>query len=242
MGIESLVVIQVEAQSEHSTNVEGEQVAAAAAAVAVVAAAAAELVEADSEPTDVDELILQAKQVVQFVCEVTVPTNSGPKLIGGAAAAAAAAADDHHDGAPAAAQPVLELGPIHFESHFDRWKMLARCWQHWIDSTAEDFAVAADEGWSFQAQEAFYLPTNHQWNQCPLQSTLLLLYYCCLLLLNHERQVYDLPTKMMMKHCLSTDYSSYANEQQRHYSLTLAVIFVGNAAVLPSFASMCLYL
>ena len=149
MGIESLVVIQVEAQSEHSANAEGEQVAAAVAA--------AELVAAESEPTVVDELILQAKQAVQFVCKVTVPTDSGPKLIGGAAAAAD---DDDHDGAPAAALPVLELGPIHFESHFDRWKMLARCWQHWIDSTAEDFAVAADEGWSFQAQEAFYLPTN----------------------------------------------------------------------------------
>ncbi len=160
MGIESLVVIQVEAQSEHSTNVEGEQVAA-------VVVAAAEFVAA-AEPT-VDESILQATQAeVEFVCEVAVPTNSGPKLIGAAADAAADAADHDHDGAPAAAIPVLELGPIHFESHFDRWKMLARCWQHWIDSTAEDFAVAADEGWSFQAQEAFYLPTNHQCNQYPL--------------------------------------------------------------------------
>ncbi len=149
MGIESLVVIQVEAQSEHSTNVEGEQVVAVAAA----------------EPT-VDELILQEKQTaVEFVCEVAVPTNSGPKLIGGAADAAA---DDDHDGAAAVALSVLALGPIDFESHFDRWKMLARCWQHWIDSTAEDFAVAAAEGWSFQAQEALYLPTNHQCNQCPL--------------------------------------------------------------------------
>ena len=75
MRIESLVVNQVEAHSAHSVNAEGEQVVAAAAA-----AAAAELVDAESEPTVVGELILQVQQTeVEFVCEVAVPTNSGPK-------------------------------------------------------------------------------------------------------------------------------------------------------------------
>ena len=73
MRIESLVVNQVEAHSAHSVNAEGEQVVAAAAA-------AAALVDAESEPTVVDELILQVQQIeVVFVCEVAVPTNSGPK-------------------------------------------------------------------------------------------------------------------------------------------------------------------
>ena len=51
------------------------------------------------EPTVVDEPILQVKQAeAQFVCEVIVPTGSGPNQIEGADAAAAAVV---------AAQPVL---------------------------------------------------------------------------------------------------------------------------------------
>ena len=78
-------------------------------------------------PTVVDESILQVKQTeAQFVCEVAVPTEAVQDQIDIAAAAVAAA---DHDGAAAAAQPVSERGPIHFDfdSHFDRWrwKMLA---------------------------------------------------------------------------------------------------------------------
>lgn len=124
--IESLIAIQIGAHSVGSEDAEEETAFAESAVVAAV-----------PEPTVVDETILQVMQTeAQFVYEVTVPTESGPGQI-----------EEEADIAGAAAQPVLECGAIHFDSHFDR-KMSVGCWccwQHCFDSTAEEVEVADDE-------------------------------------------------------------------------------------------------
>ena len=111
-------------------------------------------------------------------------------------------------------------------------------WWYWVVAIAEEEVAAVD--WDFQAHEAAHLQ--------------MACHYSCLLPLPSEYQVHDVP--QTMKHSLSTDYLSRAVEDElidgrfamisyphhHHRSLTFAVSFEENAAVLLSSASIYPYL